>query len=74
MYEIGPNAGSIRYSVDGGAEKTLDGNYSYSTPTNAILFRGLKDEVHTITITFKALSAGKEFNIGAFLVAGTVLQ
>lgn len=74
LYEIGPNAGSIRYSVDGGAEKTLDGNYSYSTPTNAILFRGLKDEVHTITITFKALSAGKEFNIGAFLVAGTVLQ
>ena len=61
-----PAQSAIRWM---GAEKTLDGNYSYSTPTNAILFRGLKDEVHTITITFKALSAGKEFNIGAFLVA-----
>ena len=52
------------------------GCYSFilTLQSHAILFRGLKDEVHTITITFKALSAGKEFNIGAFLVAGTVLQ
>jgi lysophospholipase L1-like esterase len=73
--QMGPDTGSITYSIDGGKPKTLslfDTRYTYVHPGNFMLAEGLAPGKHTVRLVIQeatpAGSEGRWVRLGALLI------
>ncbi len=71
LWEMGPDIGSIEYTVDGKSTYKANGYLDYSNPVELMLAKNLESGEHTVKI--RTVDSKKKYAVSAILVAGELL-